>query len=508
MVRGELVLPIAGGAEVSVPCLDGAARADVASAHPGVAHAATCGFMLMAAVRDRIDPARGARFVAEMANGERHEIALATLPLAPAPAVPGLLERLRGWRRHGLLGMPRAAGSALVARWHALVAERRLALHQRSPIPTSLVLDHDMGGGANAYRERLVDGLVAAGRRVAVVTPLLSALEYEIRVIEDGREVARWREPDEDALLRALDRMRIATVDLNDLVGFADPLRLVGWCVARRAKGATLTFHLHDFHAVCPAFTLIDAHGGFCGVPSLEVCRGCLPRNAANSLGLGQGVDPEAWRDAWAQLLAASDRVVVFSHASARILERAYPAMADAAHVEVRPHAIESGHLRAVRRGGGPVLKVGVVGNISRPKGADIVAGLVARAQAESLPVQVVVIGTLQASTPVGPHLVVHGAFDAQELPDLMERYGIDVCLMPSVCPETYSYVTDEIMAMGLPIAVFDIGAPAERVARYPLGEVIAGITADDALAAIIRLARRTVGPEAEGKEIHQWARP
>ena len=66
---------------------------------------------------------------------------------------------------------------------------------------------------------------------------------------------------------------------------------------------------------------------------------------------------------------------------------------------------------------------------------------------------------------------------------------------MPSVCPETYSYVTDEIMAMDMPIVVFGIGAPAERVARYTRGAVTADITAEAALADIMRLAERAHVP-------------
>jgi 1,4-dihydroxy-2-naphthoate octaprenyltransferase len=45
--------------------------------------------------------------------------------------------------------------------------------------------------------------------------------------------------------------------------------------------------------------------------------------------------------------------------------------------------------------------------------------------------------------------------------------------LVPSICPETYSYTTDEIMQMGYPLIVFDLGAPAERVKNYELGKII-----------------------------------
>jgi glycosyltransferase involved in cell wall biosynthesis len=509
MAKGELVLTLEDGTELSVPCLDGAARADVAEAYPGVPHAATCGFMLMATTPAPVDTTRGARFVTELADGARHEIRMPTWPAAQAPQAAGAWTRLRAaLRERGVAGVLRALVPALHARWRHL--RERWAIHrlQHAAVPLVVVLDHDMGGGANSYRERLVRDRIAAGDRVAVVTPQLASLEYEVRVLDARGELGRWRAPDEPALLASLRTSRIGSIELNNLVGFADPVALVAWCVAHARSGTRLTFHLHDFHAVCPAFTLIDADGRYCGVPSLEACRACLPRNAANSLGLGQRVDPVAWRAAWKELLDAADRVIAFSDASARILRRAYPEFVDAAKLEVRPHAVDDAWLRPVQAGGGEVLKVAVIGNISRPKGSDIVAGIVALAAERALALQVVVIGTLQASVAPGPHLAVHGSFDPRELPDLVERYGIDVCLMPSICPETYSFVTDEIMAMQLPIAVFDIGAPAERVARYGRGAVVADITAEGALAAIIALARPAADAEPESEEQVQWAKP
>lgn len=503
MRSGHLYLRAIDGSEIAVPCLDGAVRTDVEAAFPDVEHAATCGFMLMAALPSSVDRAQGARFVAELCNGERHEIHVNPLPLAePETNGPAVLRRLVARLRSD--GPAAVAGVLLrhaADRYARSVESWKLQRQRASPRPTTIVFDHDMGGGANVYRERLVARIVESGMRVAVVTPQLAALDYEIRVVDATGDTGRWREADESSLVASLERMDIAAIELNNLVGFTDPVRLIRWCAARRARGARLTFHLHDFHAVCPAFTLIDADGRYCGVPALDACRACLPRNVANSMGLGQGVDPAEWRAAWSGLLAAADEVVVFSDASARIVERAYPELVASPKVVVRPHQGHHAHLRPVRRDPGEILRIGVIGNISRPKGADIVSGIVSIARERGLALQVVVIGTLQASVPAGPHLAIHGRFDAAELPDLVERYGIDVCLMPSICPETYSFVTDEAMAMGLPLAVFDLGAPAERVSRYAYGEIIPQITADAALASIMRLAQRAEGPVAASEE-------
>jgi glycosyltransferase involved in cell wall biosynthesis len=66
------------------------------------------------------------------------------------------------------------------------------------------------------------------------------------------------------------------------------------------------------------------------------------------------------------------------------------------------------------------------------------------------------------------------GRYELDNLEALVEQKNIDVFLLPSIWPETYSFTADEIMQMGFPLIAFDLGAPAERIKGYPLGKVIA----------------------------------
>ena len=73
----------------------------------------------------------------------------------------------------------------------------------------------------------------------------------------------------------------------------------------------------------------------------------------------------------------------------------------------------------------------------------------------------------------------------------LLQQYGVGVCWLPSICPETFSYVTEEIITMEMPMVCFDLGAPASRVRRYRLGEVARETSAQGALDAIMSLAHK-----------------
>ena len=63
-------------------------------------------------------------------------------------------------------------------------------------------------------------------------------------------------------------------------------------------------------------------------------------------------------------------------------------------------------------------------------------------------------------------------------MPDIVEREGINVAFFSSLCPETFSFVTQELMMMELPIVCFDLGAPAERLRQYDRGAVAKDMSA------------------------------
>ena len=56
------------------------------------------------------------------------------------------------------------------------------------------------------------------------------------------------------------------------------------------------------------------------------------------------------------------------------------------------------------------------------------------------------------------------GTYRRDDLVDLIEANGINLFFFPSICPETFSYVTEEMIRLDVPIVAFDLGAPGERL--------------------------------------------
>ena len=79
-------------------------------------------------------------------------------------------------------------------------------------------------------------------------------------------------------------------------------------------------------------------------------------------------------------------------------------------------------------------------------------------------------------------HFHLTGRYERKELPNIIKNEQIDIFLIPSIVPETFSYTTQEIMMMEMPLMVFNLGAPAERVSHYDKGYVIDNISAQGVL--------------------------
>ena len=141
-------------------------------------------------------------------------------------------------------------------------------------------------------------------------------------------------------------------------------------------------------------------------------------------------------------------------------------------------------------------LVVGIVGQISEQKGACVVQDLVARIDREHPEVRVVVIGTLDLPVQ-SERLRVTGTYRHEDLVDLIEANGINLFFFPSICPETFSYVTEEMIRLAVPIVAFDLGAPGDRLRSYGnarlCDDVSARVGAGDALAFHAELAARDV---------------
>ncbi|MFC1955010.1 FkbM family methyltransferase [Chloroflexota bacterium] len=352
----------------------------------------------------------------------------------------------------------------------------------------ALIIDHNLGGGANHYREVWIKTQHESDIVVVLVYYDLNYSHYRIRYLAEDSE-QEWFAGSPSVLSDVAGSLAFCEVFFNNAYSFPDPLLIPSLLPEfKERSGAKITIAIHDYFPVCPAYTLLNDRGMFCRIPDMYECRACLSKNKGDFFHLARYKDIDEWRATWGYCLKEATRILCFSKSSVELVTRAYPDL-DPAKFEVKPHNVDyldaKAHVRLGSR-----LNIGVVGNLSEHKGAGVIREIVNLIDRDVMPVSVTVIGAM-GSVPESATIRVTGEYKREDLPMIIEQTGANVFFVPSVWPETFCYVAEELMALGLPVSVFNVGAPPERISKYDKGLVIDEMSAKAALSSLIAFHRR-----------------
>ncbi len=287
---------------------------------------------------------------------------------------------------------------------------------------------------------------------------------------------------DIDALSDLIKSLRISKLQVHHAIDFGSNAvnnlkRLVD------VVDVPYTVYVHDYFGICPRVNLADETGFYCGEPASAGCNRCL-RERGSSVGQP---DIDAWRNGYRRLLGGADSVVAPSQDVARRLNRYFAEIV----VNVVPHEdnVQPAAPRPPRNQ--RPLRIGVVGAISAVKGFHILSASVAWAKKNMPDVQFIVLGYTEDDLGADRSgIEIAGPYAHDRILEEIDEQAFDLIFQPSVCPESYSYVLSSALQTGLPIAVFDIGAPADRLSGVPQGLIMPLELAKDPPALVKRLVQ------------------
>ena len=340
----------------------------------------------------------------------------------------------------------------------------------------ALVIDHDLGGGANLYRRDWIEKQRQGQHSVGLIVYSILRLGYVLSIYsgKDVRPVGVFAGHELAPLLEALSPPQIL---YNDAVSHPDAL---AWAqlladYKRLRPDCSLTLALHDVFPICPSPHLLNADNRFCDVPQdLNRCVDCLARSHQPFVDLYKHHGIAAWRKDWGALLGCADEVSSFSESGRRYLVRAYPNL-DPAHIALRPHAV--GQLtrqdaervaawQSTRQASGVIAVVGSI--TSSAKGAGVVHALAHWLHAQGSPWTIRVIGSCSPALRLpGTVYGETGPYAPDALTDHVLAQSPDIFLFPSIVPETFSFVLHEIVRYGRPVAALAIGAQGDFLERH-----------------------------------------
>ena len=361
----------------------------------------------------------------------------------------------------------RAARLALALAWASQAAGAR-----RVPV----YLAHSLGGGAEIWLQRRIAAGLEAGLPSAVLR-VGGAERWQIEVHSAGG-VTGGTTADTGLVRRMLDLLGPRRIVYSCGVGDPDPVALPEFLAGLRRPEDRLEVLFHDWLPVSPSYTLLDSDGVYRGPVGSDRAD---PAHRARRPD-GRRVPLARWQEAWGALMARADRVVLFSEAGRAELAAAWPAL-DPARLELCPHEMpDLSGLRVPPAPSGAPPVIGVLGNLNRHKGAEVVAAL---GRGAGMPATVV-LGQVDPALALPRRVRVHGGYTPDALPGLVRRYGITHWLIPSIWPETFSFTTHEALATGLPVIGFDLGAQGRRIGAAETG-IVLPLTAPEGAARAIR---------------------
>jgi glycosyltransferase involved in cell wall biosynthesis len=501
----DVALDLEGrGWERRLPANFGLTRDDVETAFPDLVHSKFCGFVVTG--YSERQPIQRVALAVTFEDGANAKIDV-TGTLAREGAGRRKWQELRWlalavWRRlrhgdlRGIVSRVKTQNYVAPSLDDATISAMLLP-HLRIDRPVVFVFDHNMGGGANAFRRTTIDERVAAGATVLLCTYNLPTLDYRLTLFAPGESESTYRISSFLVLEPILDQAPVTELFLNSPVSFDEPLLFAEWLARMRAehRKLRLTVTAHDYFAACPSFVLLNADGRYCGIPDVSVCASCLERHRASYVTLSPPTRIGPWRASWRRCLVAADEVRCFSNSTRRLLMRAFPDL-DVARVTVVPHQVDYRPARLPRLHHAAPLTIGIAGHISVQKGAEVVKEILTLIERDRPQVRVVVIGTLDLPRKSN-RLLVTGPYRRDDLPDLIEANGINMFLFPSICPETFSYVIEELMLLRMPLVAFDIGAPGDRLRGCDHARLCGTIDAAAALATMVEFHDRLAADEA-----------
>ena len=341
-------------------------------------------------------------------------------------------------------------------------ARRRMdALRWRAGRRASAVVlvTHAGGGGVDRVVAERAEALRRAGVRPIVLRPAAPGL---VVVGDGGTPNLRYRLPDEwPALLRLLRADRVRKAELHHTLGHGPaildlPARL----------GVPYDVIVHDYALFCARIALVPEHT-YCGEPPIGACEACVSDHGSE---LEEPIQPAALVARSAALLAAAQAVVAPAADVATRIQRHFPsvrpvvtAWEDDAAVAPPP---------ATRR---PVRHVCVIGGIGVEKGYEVLLACVRDAVARALPLRFTVVGYTaddERMLAAGP-VFITGEYATDNAVALIRAQAAEIAFLPSIWPETWCFTLGQAWRAGLRAAVFNLGAPAERVRRTGWGDVL-----------------------------------
>lgn len=314
----------------------------------------------------------------------------------------------------------------------------------------TLLICHNGGGGTITY----LNNKYGNQKNTLILRNTITADQDYLYSIENNETHKRFyiKPKQVNKLNQYINDVRIISVE-----SYMSLTSLFKWL---ESLNVYISYDLHDFHCIW-----IEAH--------LCNSKGYLTEDNikhAKLQYLFKTITFDSWHGIWNSFLKYVNDIFAFSESSKELFLHYFPDYAN--KVKVTPHSLEYIKYDEIQKLPAK-FKIGIFGAIQDiDKGCIVVRNFLKYCSDKDF--EICINGTLRNDCCIQSNNIKHmGPFKAESIKELIIKQEISVVLFPSVWPETFSYLVSELIATGIPIACFNLGAQAEKVSKYKNGEII-----------------------------------
>ena len=352
---------------------------------------------------------------------------------------------------------------------------KQQALHGWLPDKdTIFTVHHGRGGGSSTFLDLYEQNARAEGHNVLRLRAVAGG--PTLGVVDEPRCSACADAAPQVVFDLALDlmelakycrRRRVVRLVINHVID--RPREMLDWIKSLSSLlDCPYDVVLHDYYALCPRVNMVTGSSEFCDAAPVEVCAGCIGRYGSDV----SEVEPYAWRRDFLAFLNHADRIIVPSGDLAARMRSRLPSKSIVIWQPESDDGLPSERTPLLRAD--EPLRVLAIGALSVPKGVRVLRALAGQAASAGDLMTFMLIGEgAEAKRLQQAGVRVTGFYRSADLDDLIEEAKPHIVFLPSIWPETWSFVLTSALRRALPVVAFDIGAPAERLRRLRRGYLL-----------------------------------
>lgn len=348
---------------------------------------------------------------------------------------------------------------------------------QRMVKPVVMYVIHRSGGGTPATNRDLLGELVEHQDSILLEASIDSVRLYKFESSEfkllttwttdvPFTVTDTWRADYAAFVARILMGYNVELIHVRHLIN--QPLTTVP--TVAKLLDIPLVLSTHDFYYVCPTVHLLDESKKFCGgkcTPGLGTCTLPTPFVAAAPDLKHNWVDE--WKRRSGTVLDIAAKTIATTPSAAGIYNANYPQYAD--KLKLIEHGRDMSEIGTISREQGRApgpLRIMLPANWDPHKGTDLVREVI---QLTGSAIEWHAFG--KRSQDFADIAIGHGEYSRENLESLVQEVDPDFIGIFSIWAETYSHTVTEAWALGIPLIVTDIGAPADRVREHGGGIIV-----------------------------------